>query len=80
VRTRAGAEHKVRAFGRGPLAFEAHLTAFVAQLRAHHYSGTLQDHARRVLPRLFAHLRENDVKDVRAATEAHLVAFARVLA
>jgi len=82
VRTRAGAERaaKVRAFGRGPLAFEAHLTAFLAQLRAHHYSAALQYHAQRVLPRLFAHLRENGVKDVRAATEAQLVAFARVIA
>ena len=56
MRTRAGDEHKVRAFGRGPLAFEAHLTAFLAQLRAHHYSAALQYHAQRVLPRLFAHL------------------------
>jgi len=82
VRTRAGAERaaKVRALGRGPLAFEGHLTAFLAQLRAHHYSAALQNHAQRVLPRLFAHLRENGVKDVRAATEAQLVAFARVLA
>ena len=80
MRTHAGAEHKVRAFGRGPLAFEAQLTAFLAQLRAHHYSGTLQDHAQRVLPRLFTHLRENGIKDVRAATEAELVSFARVIA
>jgi integrase/recombinase XerD len=79
VRTRAGAE-KVRALGRGPLAFEAHLTAFLAQLRDHHYSAALQYHAQRILPRLFAHLRENGVKDVRGVTEAHLMSFARVLA
>ncbi len=79
MRTRAGAE-KVRALGRGPLAFEAHLTAFLAQLRDHNYSKALQYHAQRILPRLFAHLRENGVRDVREATEAQLMSFARVLA
>jgi len=82
VRTRAGAKPRteIKALARGPLAFEAHLNAFVAQLRAHHYSATLQDHAQRILPRLFAHLRENGVKDVRGATEAQLMSFVRVLA
>jgi integrase/recombinase XerD len=82
VRIRAGAERaaKVRALGRGPLAFEAHLTTFLAQLQAHRYSKALQYHAARILPRLFAHLRENGVKDVRGATEAQLTSFVRALA
>jgi site-specific recombinase XerD len=81
VRTRAGAERaaKVRALGRGPLAFEAHLAAFVAQLQAHRYSKSLQYHAQRVLPWLFAHLREGGVRDVRGATEAQLMSFVRAL-
>ncbi len=82
MRIRGGAERapKVRALGRGPLAFEGHLTAFVAQLRDHHYSKTLQYHAQRILPRLFAHLREEGVKDVRAASEEQLMSFVRQLA
>ena len=82
MRTRGGAERapKVRALGRGPQAFEAHLTAFLAQLRDHHYSAALQDQARRILPRLFAHLREKGITDVRAANEEQLVSFTRALA
>ena len=82
MRTRAGGRSraKVEALARGPLAYEAHLAAFLAQLAAHHYSKTLQDHSKRVLPRLFTHLREHGVRDVRAATEAHLTSFARTLA
>ena len=82
MRTRGGAERapKVRPLARGPLAFEAHLSAFLAQLQAHHYSASLLDQARRVLPRLFAHLRKNGVRDVRAVGEGELVSFARALA
>jgi integrase/recombinase XerD len=82
VRTHAGAE-RVAPLGvvaRGPLAFEAHLTAFVAQMRAHHYSRSLEDHATRILPRLFSHLRAEGIRDVRAVTEEQLVSFARALA
>ncbi len=82
MRIRAGAERtaKVRALGRGPQAYEAHLTAFLAQLRDHHYSASLQIQAKRILPRLFSHLRENGVTDVRAAGEEHLISFVRAVA
>ena len=80
MRIRAGAEPKVRALGRGPQAYEAHLAAFLAQLCDHHYSTALRAQARRILPRLFSHLRENGISDVRAAGEEHLISFVRALA
>jgi integrase/recombinase XerD len=79
VRTRAAA-NKIRVVARGPLALEAHMNAFVAQLQAHHYSRSLQGHARRILPRLFTHLRAAKIQDVRAVGEEHVVSFARALA
>ena len=36
--------------------------------------------ARHVLPRFFAYFRERRVRDLRAVTEAHVVAYARALA
>jgi integrase/recombinase XerD len=82
VRTRGGAERapKVRALARGPLAFEAHMSAFLAQLEAHHYSAALRYTTRRILPRLFSHLREKGVRDVRAVGEGEIISFARALA
>jgi integrase/recombinase XerD len=71
---------EIRAVARGPYAFEAHLTAFVAQLQAHHYSISLQRFALQVMPRLFAYLRRQGIRDLRAVTEAHLVSFAYELA
>lgn len=71
--TRADADRRARDY-------EALLVDFVAQLRAHHYSETLQVFACRILPRLFAHLRKNRVRDIRAVTEVHLVSFAHELA
>jgi integrase/recombinase XerD len=56
------------------------MSAYLAQLEAHHYSRSLKDHGRRILPRLFSHLREMGVRDVRAVGEEQLVSFARTLA
>jgi len=82
VRTRAAADRRlqIRVIARGPLGLEAHLNAFVGQLVAHHYSETLQEHARRILPRLFSHLRAGGIRDVRSVTEEQLVSFAHELA
>jgi integrase/recombinase XerD len=71
VRTRAGAE---RAAGRSG----ALLAAYLEELGG--ASRSLVQRAQLVLPRLLAHLRRQGVRDVRAAGEAHLVAFARHLA
>jgi len=65
VRTRAGAE--------------ALVTRFTLELRARRYSASSIEKARFELPRLFVHLREDGVRDVRAVTETHLVAYARRL-
>ena len=81
MRTRAaGRSAQIKVVARGPYGLEAHLNAFVAQLRAHNYSQTLQDHATRILPRVFSHLREEGIRDLRSVTEDELVSFARTLA
>jgi integrase/recombinase XerD len=69
VRTRAAAERSLPALFR----------AYLDELRV---SGgdSLQERARHVLPRFFDQLREQRVRDVRAVTEEHLLAFARHLA
>jgi integrase/recombinase XerD len=69
VRTRAAAERSL------PGLFRAYLD----ELRVSG-GGSLQERARLVLPRFFDQLREQRVRDVRAVTEAHLLAFARELA
>jgi len=73
VLTRAAADRRAREY-------EALLVDFVAQLRAHHYSDTLQRFALRILPRLFAHLRRKGIRDIRAVTAAHLVSFTHEMA
>jgi len=73
VLTRAAADRRARDY-------EALLVDFVAQLRTHHYSVTLQVFAQRILPRLFAHLRRKGIRDIRAVTDAHLVSFTHEMA
>ena len=60
-------------------AFSSLLAGYRKDLRARHYSLATQNQARYVLPRLFAHLRADGIVDVRAASAAHLVSFARRL-
>jgi site-specific recombinase XerD len=51
--------------------------AYLEHLRVHGYSISSSHHARTVLPRLFDHLRNEGVEDVRAAREADLLSFLR---
>lgn len=51
------------------------LTAYLEHLRLHGYAISSSHHARTVLPRLFEHLRSEDIDDVRAAREADLLSF-----
>jgi site-specific recombinase XerD len=51
----------------------------VEALRVRGYSKAAQDHARRVLPRLVSHLREEGIADARQASEEQLVRFAGTL-
>ena len=68
MRTRAAAERS----------FAALLAAYLESLAG--YSESFRDRARLVLPRFFDHLREQRVRDVRAVTEAQLLAFVQDLA
>lgn len=56
------------------------LGLYVEHLRARKYSSSAQSNATLQLPRLFAQLMEQGVRDPRVVSEAHLVAFARSLA
>jgi integrase/recombinase XerD len=60
-------------------AADALIARFVQELRARRYSRSSLDKARFELPRLFVHLREEGIRDLRAVNEAHLVAYARHL-
>jgi integrase/recombinase XerD len=51
------------------------LEAYLEHLRTHGYSRSTASHARTVLPRLFDHLRNEGVSDVRTAREADLATF-----
>ena len=64
----------------GDRSLGALLNAYLDELRARGVSLFLEQRARLVLPRLFAHLRDQGVREVRAVSEAHLIAFARHLA
>jgi integrase/recombinase XerD len=55
------------------------LEAHVQDLRVRRFSRTVENHARLVLPRLFAHLGKQGVRDVRAVTAAHVTSYARSL-
>ena len=72
MRTRAGAEAR-------PRSAEAMLLAFLEEQRRRNYSTSLSDQARQILPRFLAHLRDNGVRDLRAVSEAHTLAYARHL-
>jgi integrase/recombinase XerD len=54
--------------------------AFLERLRAHHYSESLQKQARLTLGRLFSHLRDEGIRDLRRVRERDLIRFLRVLA
>jgi site-specific recombinase XerD len=51
------------------------LAAYVEHLRVNGYSRSQAAHGRTVLPRLFDHLGQEGVRDLRAACEANLVSF-----
>jgi integrase/recombinase XerD len=67
----------VRTHGAADLA--ALLPRYVEELRVRRFSAPSIEKARFELPRLIHHLRENGVRDARAVTEEHLVAYARHL-
>ena len=56
------------------------LDRFLEQRRVRRYSASSLSKARYELPRFFAHLREQGIRDVRAVSEEHLTAYARHLA
>ncbi|MGH9461946.1 MAG: tyrosine-type recombinase/integrase [Vicinamibacteria bacterium] len=60
-------------------AWESHLHTFLEELELHRFSASSRQHAGRVLPTLFSHLREEGVHDLGAVTEEHLLGFARYL-
>lgn len=60
--------------------FEAVLKAFLQDLHRRRLSQASQVRARFLLPRLFAHLAQAGVQDLREVGEAHLMSFARALA
>jgi integrase/recombinase XerD len=64
---------------RGAADHAALLARFLQQLRVRWYSASSLSKARDELPRLFGHLREQGILDVRAVSEAHLAAYARHL-
>ena len=64
---------------RGGGDLRALLTDFVEELRVRRYSASSIEKAHDELPRLIHHLRENGVRDARAVSEEHLVAYARQL-
>lgn len=59
--------------------FETHLEVFLQHLESHRYSDEFRKDTRRLLSRVFTHLRAKKVADVRAVTEAHLVSYIRFL-
>ena len=58
---------------------EALLALYLDELARHHFSRSAQESARLIVPRFFSHLREERVRDVRAAREEHVVSFAKRL-
>jgi len=77
VRTRAGSKRRPAL---DPRSFEGVLDALTGELRARWYSQPLLKQARNVLLRFFAYLRGRRVRDLRAVTEAHVIAYARQIA
>jgi integrase/recombinase XerD len=63
-----------------PRAFEAVLDAVAQDLARRRYSEALIEHTRHAGKLLFAYLRSNGVRDLRAVTDAHVTAYARHLA
>lgn len=57
----------------------AALQAYLKELRGARLSISLERRAQLVLPRLFSHLREKRVRDLRQVTPAHLAGYARSL-
>ena len=63
-----------------PRAFEAVLDALAQDIARRCYSEALVEHTRRAGMLLFAYLRGQGVRDLRAVTDAHVTAYARHLA
>jgi integrase/recombinase XerD len=55
------------------------LALYLDELQRHHYSKALHERSARVMPLFFSHLRDEGVRDIRGANEAHLLSFARRL-
>jgi integrase/recombinase XerD len=72
VPTRAGSSPDLRSF-------DAALQALLEELRVRRYSTSVARQAKRVLPRFFRFLRARKVRDLRAVSEADVVAYARQL-
>jgi integrase/recombinase XerD len=63
-----------------PRAYETALDALAQDLARRRYSEALIEHVRHAGKLLFAYLRSNGVRDLRAVTDAHMTAYARHLA
>ena len=57
------------------LPFRSWLRVYQGALRVRHASSSLEGRAKSVLPRLFSHLREQGVRDLRTVKEEHLLGF-----
>jgi len=57
------------------LPFRSWLRVYQGALRVRHASSSLEGRAKSVLPRLFSHLREQGVRDLRTVREEHLLGF-----
>ena len=58
---------------------EAHLEAFLEELRLHRYSKGYQEITKRVVALFFSHLRGKNVRDIRSVSEKHVLSFVRSL-
>ena len=65
--------------GSSPRSFDGALEALLEELRVKRYSACIARQAKRVLPRFFRFLRARKVRDLRAVSEADVVAYARQL-
>jgi integrase/recombinase XerD len=72
VPTRAGSSPDLRSF-------DAALGALLEELRVRRYSASVARQSKRVLPRFFRFLRARRIRDLRAVSEADVVAYARQL-
>jgi site-specific recombinase XerD len=77
VRILAGSKKKLDVDPKSP---DALLAAYVNELHVRNYGAATRAQAGHVLPRFFAFLKDRRVGDIRAVTEEHVVAWAKLLA